>query len=244
MTFDQSAFDVRFEWGTAGFLELAPVCDVLVIVDVLSFSTAVEIACQRGAIVYPPGKLDEDPRLFASSINALLAHHRGARTGYSLSPVSLLEIPSGTRLVLPSLNGAQLSMAALSMKQQITVLAGCLRNAHAVAQAAQHIGEQVAVIAAGECWRGEASLRPAWEDLIGAGAILRHLPGKKSPEAQSAVAAFDAAVQDLERNMLACSSGRELVELGFAGDVLLSAQVDVSNCVPRLVDGAYVHVAA
>ena len=38
MYFDQQEFDVRFEWGLAGIEALAPVSDVIVIVDVLSFS--------------------------------------------------------------------------------------------------------------------------------------------------------------------------------------------------------------
>jgi len=50
--FDQARFDVRCEWGLAGVKHLAP-ADVIVLVDVLSFTTSVTIAVSRAAVVYP-----------------------------------------------------------------------------------------------------------------------------------------------------------------------------------------------
>ena len=44
MYFDQAEYDLRCEWGMQGLLALAPDSDAVVIVDVLSFSTAVDIA--------------------------------------------------------------------------------------------------------------------------------------------------------------------------------------------------------
>lgn len=161
---------------------------------------------------------------------------------YSLSPSSLRTISASTRLVLPSPNGATLSLLAAELGA--TVMAGCLRNASAVAAACEALGESVTVIAAGERWvdAGEStgSLRFAVEDLIGAGAILAALePLQPSPEAVAAIAVFRAAPRDLDTFLSQSSSGRELSQLGFAADVELAAEVDGSESVPRLVEMAF-----
>ena len=236
MTFDQQEFDVRFEWGERGVNELAPLSDVVVIVDVLSFSTSVEIAVNQGAVVWPCRWREERAAAFAASIGAILADPARSQTQYSLSPTSLRQLAPGTRLVLPSPNGATLSLVATSAH----VLAGCLRNARATARAALHLGKTITVIAAGERWREDHSLRPALEDLIGAGAILSELQGTLSPEARSAVSAFRGLEPELGLALRQCSSGKELIERGHPSDVELAAQLNVSDCVPLLRDAAFV----
>ncbi len=94
------------------------------------------------------------------------------------------------------------------------------------------------VIPAGERWP-DGSLRPGIEDLLGAGAIIHHLPGTRSPEAEAAEALFLHFKDSVDSVVRACSSGRELIERGFADDVDLAAALDVSTCTPMLVDGAY-----
>ena len=51
MYFEQNDFEIKCEWGKQGVLWLVSVSDVIVIVDVLSFSTCIEIANSRGAII-------------------------------------------------------------------------------------------------------------------------------------------------------------------------------------------------
>jgi 2-phosphosulfolactate phosphatase len=235
MFYDQSEFDVRCEWGLAGITHMAA-SDVFVVVDVLSFSTCVDIATANGASIYPYKLRDESAAAYARSLDAVLAlTHRAAAGGYSLSPASLATIPAGTRLVLPSPNGATLTLAT----GQTPTFAGCLRNARAVAEAASAAGKRITVVAAGERWP-DGTLRPAFEDLAGAGAIIHHLTGSRSPEAQAAEAVFTRFRDDLQSLVKQCSSGKELVEKGFEEDVRLAAALNVSECAPRLVDGAYV----
>jgi 2-phosphosulfolactate phosphatase len=53
MFFGQQEFDIRCEWGSAGLGQFVSHSDAIIIVDVLSFSTCVDIAVGRGASVYP-----------------------------------------------------------------------------------------------------------------------------------------------------------------------------------------------
>ena len=234
MIFAQADSNIRCEWGENGVASLAPISDAIIIVDVMSFSTAVVTATARGASVYPYRSKDDSRIEFAKSVNADLAGPRG-KGEYSLSPVSLMSLPTGSRLVLPSPNGSTLTLSTGSTP----TFAGCLRNARAVAQAASQYGTQVSVIACGERWKEDGSLRPAFEDLIGAGAIIRHLSGSRSPEARAAVAAFRDAAPTLLDTLKQCSSGRELISMGFEEDISHISEVDVDDCAPILRDGAY-----
>jgi len=86
-------------------------------------------------------------------------------------------------------------------------------------------------------------LRPAIEELIGAGAILTQLSGGRSPEANLAAVAFERVEDHLLKQLLLSSSGRELVELGFERDVELSAELNTSSLVAVLQGEAFVGLA-
>jgi 2-phosphosulfolactate phosphatase len=120
----------------------------------------------------------------------------------------------------------------------IPTFAGCVRNASAVARAAQEAGQRISVVPAGEKWP-DGSLRPAIEDLLGAGAILHALEGSHSPEAETAVAVYLRFRDRLLETLLACSSGKESAGRGSPEDVRLAAELNASRIVPRLSDGAY-----
>ena len=231
----QREFDVRCEWGLHGVRALAPISDVVVIVDVLSFTTCVDIATASGATVFPYRFRDDAADAYARARGAALAGPRGTRRAWSLSPTGLLGIPAGVRLVLPSPNGSTLSLATGGTP----TLAGCLRNSRSVASYASSIGRRVAVIPCGERWPDDR-LRSAVEDLIGAGAIISHLRGSKSPEARAAEAVFAASRTDLARIIAACASGQELIQRGFPADIDHSSRLDCSASAPLLQDESYV----
>jgi 2-phosphosulfolactate phosphatase len=216
---EQPGFDPRLAWASEGGTLLAGACPVLVVVDILRFTTAVEVAVANGALVVPERWAGRERQGLSS-----------------LSPVSLLGVPAGTRVTLASPNGATVSLDLADAGA--VVLAGCLRNASAVAAAARDLGGPVGVVAAGER-RVDGSLRPAVEDLVGAGAILHALGGRPSPEARAAVAAFLDAAPDLASVLAACISGRELAARGLAGDLRMAAGLDVSQAVPRLSGGVF-----
>ncbi len=232
--YDQADFDIRLGWGEEAVKRLSPISDATVIVDVLSFSTSVDLATSQGVLVYPCVWRDAELGVFAESVGAEIADARNPR-GHSLSPSTLESLPPAYRMVLPSLNGSHLTMCA---KAHSTVIAGCLRNATAVSRKAAGVGTTIAIIACGERWKESLTLRPALEDLIGAGAIVSGLRGARSPEANAAVAAFESASSDLEKVLRQCASGREKLAHDKARDVELAAQYDVSRNAPTLTDNA------
>jgi len=57
-SYTQTEYQIRCEWGVRGVLTLAPISDVVIIIDVLSFTTSLDIAVAypylyRDASVYP-----------------------------------------------------------------------------------------------------------------------------------------------------------------------------------------------
>ena len=233
--FSQEAWACRCEWGLGGAAALAP-ADVTIVVDVFSFTTCVDVAASRGVSILPYAWNDASAAEFAQAQQAELAGRR-RKAKYSLAPESYLEAPEGLRCVLPSPNGAQVTLEAARTAR--VLLAGSLRNARAAAEAAQQWGKTFNVIPAGERWL-DGSLRPALEDWIGAGAILRWLPGQRSPEAESAVALFERHRDQLVETLDQCGSGRELDGRGHHRDKLIAGELDVSACVPRFDGTAFV----
>lgn len=246
--FGQRDFDIRLDWGPAGARAVR--ADVCVVVDVLSFSTSVTVAVERGMRVYPYRWNDAQAREFAAQRDAVLAAGRveAATAGLvapSLSPASLLACEVVPRLVLPSPNGSTIADAL--QRSGSTVVAGCLRNGRAVAAwlaIALDAGRSVAVISVGERWSHDNSLRPALEDHLGAGAILSELVAtgrdkRLSAEAWAAVDLFEASRGRLSERLHDCVSGRELVGRGFGTDVDVAAELNASVAVPVLVDGCF-----
>ena len=248
--FGQGDFSIRLDWGPVGAAEMQ--ADVCVVVDVLSFSTSVTIAVERGMTVFPyrwKGPLADE---FARINDAVLAVGRLEASAIdrppppSLSPAALLGCAVTPRIVLPSPNGS--TICVLLQDSGAEILIGSLRNASAVASQlayAVRAGASVGLVAAGERWGADGSLRPALEDHLGAGAIVSHLrrlgvAEGASPEAVAAADLFDASRADLRQRLHACVGGRELTGKGFASDVDAAADLDASMTVPVLVEGAFV----
>jgi 2-phosphosulfolactate phosphatase len=231
----QSGFDVRVAWGPAGIGALAAGVSAVVLVDILRFTTALDVATACGAAVQPaPWPFD------AAGVDdgVEVADGSGPRA-LSLSPGSLAGVGPGQRIVLPSANGAHCSSLATATGR--TVAGACLRNAASVGAWLLHRDGPVGVIACGERWP-DGSLRPAVEDLIGAGAVVAVLARTRScsPEAAAARVAFEAAAGDLATVLADCASGRELRARGLGDDITWAAASGVSDAVPVLGDdGAY-----
>ncbi|PSS43070.1 phosphosulfolactate phosphohydrolase [Arthrobacter woluwensis] len=251
----QLPFTVRLEWGLRGAQAVLPGAGAAVVVDTLSFSTAVSVGVEAGLAVLPfraapgDGELHDAAARLAEERGALLAAPRSL-SRLSLSPSSIRAhavAHAGRELVLPSPNGSAISEHLAGRVPDL--LAGTLRNAGATAAwLGRHVPPSavVVVVAAGERWPGGA-LRPAVEDQLGAGAVLaallRSAPGRTreqlSPEARAAVAVFEAFREELPTELAESASGSELVLRGFGSDVDLAAELDASSVAARFSDGAF-----
>lgn len=261
----QHASRIRLEWGPTGGAAICagpPAADIAVVVDVLSFTTTLSIATRRGTRVHPFPWKDERAAAYAAERRAVLAVGRFEAQHLddpppSLSPATLLASRYVARLVLPSPNGSTICAALRDSPAAPTVVGASLRNRTAVADwLAPRVaaGATVAVVPAGERWT-DGSLRPAVEDLWGAGAVLDRLldrllgvldgsdgargPVAISAEVRHAVAAYRHVADQLAHELRACASGQELVAIGFGADVAAAAELDADEVVPVLTDDGF-----
>ncbi|WP_369787919.1 2-phosphosulfolactate phosphatase [Rouxiella sp. WC2420] len=242
--FSQTAYDIRLEWGLAAVENLAADVACVVIIDVMSFSSCVSIAADRGALLFPYPWKDSSAIEYAREKQAEAANfdRRFSGKGFSLSPHSLLKLEAGKRLVLPSPNGSAITFKAKA--GNASIFCASLRNLQATAQACQAFSN-ILLVPCGEKW-ADGTLRPALEDLYAAGGLaaqLQALSAEKalSPEAQAAAAVYRGTPANQLRE---CASAQELIERGFAADVELCLENDVSPLACQLIDDAFTGISS
>ncbi len=249
--YQQADATIRFDWGAEGAGATAAGAGIVIVIDVLSFTTTLSVAIDHDVEVFPYRVRDASAAAFAASRQAVLAVGRSeaGSTGVSLSPLSVRAAagPQGPltrarRLVLPSPNGSAIARAMAD--RGAVVIGACLRNAAAVARwVVDHgHGRPVAVIASGERWPGDL-LRPAVEDMWGAGAVIAELQAlgmrTSSPEADAAVATYRDVRGRIGLALQACASGRELTADGFGAEIAVAAELGASTRVPVLRGEAF-----
>ena len=244
----QAEYSIRFEWGLSGAQAVAPGCELAVVVDILSFTTTLSVALDAGITVLPFRVRGDKAAAYAAEADATLAVGRSVARGDQIS-LSSSTIRDRTehpaRLVLPSPNGSTISYELAG--SATTVVGASVRNARAVASwicTTYPQGAKVAVIAAGEQWP-DGSLRPAIEDLWGAGAVLSAMTRSGwlpvfSPEAEAASTAWNSVELDFAARLEHCASGRELIDGGYPRDVAIAAEVNTSAVVPVLQGDRFV----
>lgn len=211
--FDQSRYQVRHEWGVAGLARLAR-ADVVVVVDVLRFSTTVGDAVARGE------RVPLDASAHAVSLNG--------------AAVAAAAEASGALVMLGSLRNASAVAAAVLAEQERR---GDRTSVAVIA------GGELAALRQAQGPSG-AALRFAVEDHLGAGAIIDALGelgiDHTSPEAAAACEAFRGLRGAVRHLLTASGSGQELIVAGRRDEVLAAAEVDAVDVVPVLREGAFV----
>ena len=212
--FDQSRYQVRLEWGDDGLARLAA-SDVVVVVDVLRFSSTVTTRVAAG------GAVPLDAAAHAVSLNGTAI----SRAAAALDPAPIV--------LLGCLRNASAVAEAIADEQ---------RRRGARTSIALIAGGELVPAEAGAAAR--TARRFAVEDLLGAGAIVDALGVRgidhTSPEAAAAGEAF-RGLRAATRHLLAASgSGQELAERGAHDEVRAAAELDASTYVPVLREGVFV----
>ena len=212
--FDQSRYQVRLEWGDDGLARLAA-SDVVVVVDVLRFSSTVTTRVAAG------GAVPLDAAAHAVSLNGAAT----CRAAAALDPAPIV--------LLGCLRNASAVAEAIADEQ---------RRRGARTSIALIAGGELVPADAGAAAR--TARRFAVEDLLGAGAIVDALGVRgidhTSPEAAAAGEAF-RGLRAARRHLLAASgSGQELAERGAPDEVRAAAELDASTAVPVLREGVFV----
>ena len=246
--FDQSSYQVRFDWRLAGLARLAP-ADVIVVVDVLRFSTAVTAAVEAG--------------------NAVALRAELSRNGAPISVAAGAHAERGATILLGCLRNRAAVADAIVREQHerggrvsVAIIAAGER-APRHAPEPMRFGTLGAGVGAGAPseqaspreWHAPASTERALtidenaaprfsvEDLLGAGAIIDALTTRgidhASPEAAVASEGFAALCRAMGHLLGASGSGRELTDRGLGADVSFAAQLDASTVVPVLRAGSF-----
>lgn len=194
--FDQSSYQVRLDWGVDGLARLAP-SDIVVVVDVLRFSSTVIRALERGEVF----GLDAAAR--ALSINGAAVARAAGATPAIVMLGGLRNAAAVAAAVLSVQEGwgARTSVAVIPCGELASRDAGSplrfavedLLGAGAIVSALTDLGidhSSPEAAAAGESFR---ALRGATRHLLGASGSGRELAADDRRDEVAAAAAVDAS---------------------------------------------------
>jgi len=186
--FDQSTYQVRFEWGVDGLARLAP-ADVVVIVDVLGLSQAAIEAVERGESVTTDAAPTAEALVEAAWAGGALVLLAGFRNAGAAADAVLAEQERrGARTSIAVVAAGAADSGALRFAVEDHLGAGAVMAALAD-RGIDHSSPEAA--AAGESFRG---LRRATRHLLTASGSGRALAARGVPAADIvAAAALDAS---------------------------------------------------
>ena len=207
--FDQSRYQIRFEWGVDGLERLAP-ADIVVVVDVLRFSTTVTDRVAAGE------RVALDATAHAVSLNGARVAEWADAAGHR--PVVLLGCLRNATAVARDVLAEQARRAA---RTSVAVIA-CGESAGREAGAPLRFAVED-LLGAG-----------AIIDALGALGI-----DHTSPEAAAAGEAFRGLARASRHLLTSSGSGQELLSMERRAEVLAAAEVDATASVPVLRAGFF-----
>lgn len=218
----QEKYQVRFDWGLAGFQALAAQADVVIVADALAAVPEAEAVAAPEAEAVAAPKADAEAAPAAEAVAAPVA-----------APEADAEADADDQ------HGDSTKLAAHR------VIAASLNNRTAVAewvlarQAEKGARFSIVVIAVGER-RPDGTSRFAVEDFLAAGAVIDALSSLGidhcSPEAAAASAAFVGLRQALRHLVGASETGLALAARGRQSEVRAASRLDDSSEVTAFED--------
>jgi 2-phosphosulfolactate phosphatase len=194
--FDQSAYQVRLDWGLDGLVRLAP-SDVVVVVDVLRFSSTVVQAVEQGRTV------ELDAAAHAVSINGAAVAEAAAGSGGIVLLGALRNASAVARAIMAIQHdrGARTSIAVIPCGERVSADASAplrfavedLLGAGAVVDALAELGIDHSSPDAAVAGEGFRALRGATRHLITASGSGRELDARGRRDEVIAAATVDAA---------------------------------------------------
>ncbi len=215
--------------------------DIVIVVDVLrATSTIVTALVSDAQAIMPLRSIEQAREMKRANPEYILAGERG---GLRPSDFDLGNSPSeytrgrvkGKRIILTTSSGTQTLEAT---RDAPVVLVGSFLNATAVSLKAKKLSKEmsrnVTIALSGRL--GEFSL----EDFICGGAIVCLLEEEGDRCSDSAYAArlcYSSAEKTLLQSVLLGNHARDLVDLGFSGDVEFCCTLDRYDIAPQLESG-------
>jgi len=213
----------------------------IIVIDVLRSSTTVIAALSNGAReVIPVGSIESAVKISGSLFGdvTLRGGERNGRIiqGFNLgnSPLEYTEATvRGKSIIFCTTNG---SVAMVKSRYARTMAVGAFVNISAIIEFIRGLNSDVLLLCAG---RPPAAGGFSLEDVVCAGMIIHRLKEKPSSveltdsslAAQSLYKAFGRSIPKLLKNS---DHGKYLLEIGFADDIKVSAEIDSIPVVPVL----------
>ena len=219
---------------------------VVVVIDVLRATTTIGYALQNGARAVIPCEEPHDAIAVRERLgaDAVLGGERNSVCipGFDLdnSPSSYTrEKIEGKTVAFTTTNGTRALNRAMQASAK-AVVCGAFVNVTSAVDFVRRMKPQRVVLA---CAGSEGAI--ALEDVLCAGAIASRLQGVEqgvelSDGAAATVLAYRSAAQDLHAAISSSHHAKSLIEVGFAGDITVAAQIDAVAVVPELQQGKIV----
>jgi 2-phosphosulfolactate phosphatase len=227
-------------WGPTAITGALERNDLIVVVDVLRFSSTVTTAVANDFVIVPCSDPQRAERL--SSENGMPVTGKAGVARYSLSPLDYLNPKASEEIILVSPNGAK---CAEMINVAHTGFIGCFLNARAVGRLlslfCQRENRNITVVACGEVVEDQyddlETRRFAVEDYLASGLILSEMKVEPSAEAKASMQAYESSKIALRDRIRSSPSGQYLVNKGLEYDISHCVQRSIYDILPSIDEG-------